>query len=325
VQLVVPGLATWSPTSLKLDNCVLTWPEGITLAVANDLVLTNNAAFTLAAAATNDLSRRYGAQLNVGRDLTILTNCWIYPQAHPTNAAIVGIRVGRNATLAAGGGIDANGRGYHATPDNKLGPGAGKSTYYSGGGYGGKGGGTSPGSTYGRAELPLEPGSPAGWNAYGGTYCYSVGGLGGGAVHLRAGGELRVDGLVTADGWFGSYYRGSAGSGGSIFLAAPRVTGSGRLSARGGRGLGESPATTIISSGGGGRIAVWHHLPLSEIEARLAAKSAVGLSVRYPYPSFTGAVDVGWIPSTGVNDTLNPPDAGTKGFYTSAYTLLIVR
>jgi hypothetical protein len=303
VRLEIPDFETWAPSALTLDGCVLTLPEGFALSVANDLVLTNGAALTLVAAATNSPAQRYGAELNVGRDLMIVTNCWLQPQAHPTNAAIVGIRVGRNATLAAGGGIDAAGRGWHADNLGRLGTGEGENGS-TGGGHGGKGGGVGGGGVYGDASLPLLPGSAAGWGGYGGPAGYSVGGNGGGVVHLRAGGEVRVDGQVLADGAHGCYYGGGGGSGGSIWLAARQVAGTGLLSARGGTGNHVAPA------GGGGRIAVWHQLSSEEIESRLAAGSTAGLIQAGSAASFKGIVDVGGFGTAKENLS----EAGTKVF-----------
>jgi hypothetical protein len=315
VRLVIPGFTSWAPAGLTVNNCILTWPEGFTLTVANDLVLTNGAAMTLIAAATNTPSQRYGAQLVVGRDLVVATNSWIYPQAHPTNAVIVGLRVGRNATLNAGGGIDAAGRGYHASNVGQIGPGEGGNGYI-GGGYGGKGGGgVLGGAVYGKAALPLLPGSAAGWNPYGGALGYTVGGNGGGAVHLRVGGDLRVDGVISADGWHGSYYQGGGGSGGAILLAVRRLVGGGTVRAKGGA------SHSNIAAGGGGRIAIWHHMTPGEVEARLAAQSSAGLLYAASHPAFTGTLDVGWYgTSTG-----GLPGEGSKGFYTQVSTLIIIR
>lgn len=315
VRLVVPDQATWTPADLTLDNCVLTWPEGFTLAVANDLILTNGAVMTLVAAATNAPAERYGTQVTVGRDLKVYADSWICPQAHPTNAAIAGLMVGRHATLASGGGIDADGRGYHASNVGEIGPGEGANGYQ-GGGYGGKGGGTAGGPAYGSAVLPLLPGSAAGWNGYGGANGYTVGGNGGGAVHLRVGGVLRVDGLITADGWHGSYYGGGGGSGGAVFLAARRLTGSGTVRANGGL------SNLDVASGGGGRIAVWHHMPLGEVEARLASGMTSGLRYAATHPDFPAdRLEVAWygISKNGL------PGAGTKGFYTAVSTLMLIR
>ncbi len=313
LRLVIPGFTSWSPAALTIDDCILTLPEGFVLDVATDLTLDNDSALYVYAAATNDPGQRYGAEIRVGRDLTIGTNSWIFPQAHTSNAAIVGIKVERDATIEAGGGIDAWGRGYMGVSGNTRGDGAGTSAYSGGGGYGGKGGGTGGGQAHGSKELPLVPGSPAAWNAWGGGA--GLGGPGGGAIHLRAGGHLRVDGLLNADGWNGSYYRGSGGSGGAIFLAAHRFSGTGEIRAKGGIGNQDR------ASGGGGRVAIWHGISLAMIESRLESRAIDGLLQHYPYTRFSGEIDVGWYGDS--EEGL--PEEGSKSFYTIHGTVISIR
>ncbi len=74
------------------------------------------------------------------------------------------------------------------------------------------------------------------------------GGSGGGSVALLASGDMILNGSITADAPAGSFQ--GAGSGGSIWLTARTLTGSGALFARGG---GVDNNTT---HGGGGRIAI---------------------------------------------------------------------
>ncbi len=314
LRLIVPGFdSVWAPDSLTLDDCIITLPEGFVLDVANDLTLDNDAGLYVYAAPTNDPGQRYGAEIRVGRDLYIGTNSWIFPQANATNGAIVGIRVGRHATVDIGGGIDATGRGYMGVSGNTRGEGAGTEPYSGGGGYGGKGGGTGGGKAHGSAELPMEPGSPAAWNTWGGGY--GLGGTGGGVIHLRAGGQVRMDGLLTADGWHGSYYRGSGGSGGAIFLAAHRFRGKGEMRAKGGIGSQD------VASGGGGRVAIWHGIPSDMVESRLESRAIDGLLQHYPYARFTGEIDVGWYGDS----TQGLPEEGSKWFYTIHGTVISVR
>ena len=73
------------------------------------------------------------------------------------------------------------------------------------------------------------------------------GGAGGGAIRLRAGKALTVDGTVTSRGTGGSISCG-AGAGGSIWLTAGTIRGAGQISAEQGYN-GEAP-------GGGGRISL---------------------------------------------------------------------
>ena len=157
------------------------------------------------------------------------------------------LTIAGNLHIDATSRIDVGGRGYAAG----TGPGMGYvhiTGVGSGGGYGGlgaelpgvmPGGGSLPGgSTYGSITQPTDPGSGGG-----GGY----GGAGGGVIRLVVGGDLTVDGAIRADGAVGINSSGG-GSGGSIYVIANRIAGSGTFSASGGEGLG---------GGGGGRIALY--------------------------------------------------------------------
>ena len=126
-----------------------------------------------------------------------------------------------------------------------------------GAGYGGSGGsGTSGGGgrVYGSLEEPSVLGSGGG-TGYGYNYETS-GGAGGGSVKLTVGGSLTVNGRIEANGLNGvhSNFTGNSsggGSGGSIWLTAGILTGSGAISANGGKG------GKIAGGGSGGRIAMY--------------------------------------------------------------------
>ena len=267
VRLVIGTHPTsWHPASLTITNCVIGFVEGFELHIGGDLQMqgitgvstplsgTLQAGLRLFAAASKQV---YGARLTVGRDWTIGSDAWFYPRTSGTNGAIVGVSVGRDVRIAAGGGINAEQGGYLPQVDNLNGPGAGLNND-SGGSYGGHGGGGSYRPTYGLAALPLAPGSPGGWRDAG--YGYTPSGSGGGAIHVLAGRNMVVDGWLRANGTSGNTYRGTGGSGGAIFLAAGRrFSGAGALQADGG--------TTDLqrAPGGGGRIAVWHHIPLDNV------------------------------------------------------------
>ncbi len=311
----------WSPQSLVISNCVVAFPEGFKLDVVTDLILAGTqpplagpdmarAGLHLHAAQTNAL---YGARLRVGRDWTLGSNTWFYPHGHWYSGAIVGVRVGRHVTLAAGGGIDADEKGYMPQPGNANAPGAGPN-HDSGGSYGGKGGGSSAAirEAYGMAALPLEPGSPGGWRA---RSNFTSSGKGGGAIHVIAGGNLRIDGLLSANGGRGWYYRGPGGSGGSIFLSGWRVHGSGILQATGGAGEGGR------GPGGGGRIAVWRHIPLNVVEQRIATRDVSRIFFIDGFAPFAGSLETGVSPSV----LTYQPQEGSKGFYTIDGTMIILR
>ncbi|CAN1219127.1 hypothetical protein LINPERPRIM_LOCUS1524 [Linum perenne] len=89
---------------------------------------------------------------------------------------------------------------------------------------------------------------PCSYGSKGGTSSNEedYGGGGGGVVRMTIGDYIEVDGLILADGGDGGI-KGGGGSGGSIYIKAYKMTGSGEISARGGSGFG---------GGGGGRVSV---------------------------------------------------------------------
>lgn len=158
----------------------------------------------------------------------------------------VAITVPGDCTIEEGGAIDVCGKGY----SKKSGP--GKSTTAScGGSHGGRGNGGSSGGDsapggngpcYGSVTSPVTMGS---------------GGMseedcsGGGAIKLVVEGTLDVEGKITADSIDSYHY---TGAGGSIWIIAKRLTGSGPITATGGI-IGKNGQWN--ASGGGGRIAVY--------------------------------------------------------------------
>ncbi len=190
--------------------------------------------------------------------------------------------------LAIGDGcsIDNNRKGWSGS----SGPGAGSSfvtatghLYLGGGGHGGAGGGQLPpvvpapainGAPYGSATKPTTFGSGGGeW----GWPNYSVsGGTGGGVIRVRVGGELTIDGIVSANGGDGSgaqYSQAGGGAGGSIYIEAGRVRGAGTIVASGGR------PNQHTGTGGGGRVAVYSSdstLAPTQIDVRGGACSTCG-------------------------------------------------
>jgi len=316
--VVLNGFAAFAPASLIISNCVFTLPDGMDLDIAGDLTLASGGTLPsdlsvetagaygpagplgglyIESIKTNTL---YGARLDVGGNLRIGSDAWIFPGTCGTNGAVVGIKVGGDVVVDAGGGINANYTGYYTQLGNANGPGAGQDHYLGGGGYGGIGGGTYGGTNYGIAELPFELGSPAGWQ----KYEPNVSGDGGGAIHLLANGTLTINGTLTADGGNGRYYRGGAGSGGSIFLSCQDISGTGMLQANG----GNSAYATGDSYGGGGRIAVWYGDAPNQVEARIATTNVSKLVFSYPYVGFSGDLDVLKGGGTGAGN-------GTRGFY----------
>ncbi|MCP3870849.1 MAG: hypothetical protein GY703_22685 [Gammaproteobacteria bacterium] len=160
--------------------------------------------------------------------------------------------------IDAGGKISADIKGY----GENLAPGAGvwgrAGALFkgSGGGYGGKGGDSTPvssggsigGAGYGSIMAPMALGSGGGnWSV-----SYGAGGVGGGALRITVGGTLALDGEITTDGGDAaqnSGHCGGGGSGGSIYLIAGILSGVGQISADGG-----TVADSGCGGGSGGRI-----------------------------------------------------------------------
>ena len=215
---------------VRVDNAgnagqwtVLTTPEPFALVVGNQARVSASAAFT-------------------NQTLTVATNGLIACVSGQSNFSFT---VLGDATVAAGGRIDASGRGYAA----QQGPGAGAqnpSGYGSGAGHGGTGGTpTSGGAGGGGYDAVL---TPTAWGSGGGT---AGGGAGGGLIRLIVAGTLQLDGVIAADGESPNYPAG-AGAGGSLNINAGKLAGSGAFSAQGG-----STVNVGGGGGGGGRIALY--------------------------------------------------------------------
>jgi hypothetical protein len=236
------------------------------LGVARYCMVTNSGLLHLHAGETNGIAPAYGARVTVGH-MIMATNSWILPYSHPTNGGSVYIEA-ESVTCQAGGGIDADAKGYtspgpwDSIPKWGFGPGAG---YLGGGaGYGGEGGasptvGGTPGGTYGSSNAPADPGSG------GGLYGGSAGGMGGGLVWLNVKKTLTVDGDIRARGNISPWVPyavdiGGGGSGGGIYIRCKRLAGgaTGRILADG--GVSHYEQDWSGAGGGGGRIAVWREI-----------------------------------------------------------------
>ncbi len=181
-------------------------------------------------------------------NLTIAGNClieggvWTHPPNSGTNAMAdrLCVSVAGDFTLGVSARIDLIAKGFAAG----RGPGAGVDALDAGAGasHGGMGGyhmDRLPAASYGSAACPIALGSGVSAN-------------GGGALWLTVGGRATLDGLITADGTNTSRRAGT--SGGSLFIQAAEIQGSGTVQADGGRYRAE--ANTSPYSGGGGRVAV---------------------------------------------------------------------
>jgi hypothetical protein len=241
------------------EQQVLSGTNAATLSNANVVVATIVVQdFSGLVTYTNDVDYALGLDTNGMTTILLTTNSAIaegstnlvsYDVLDAPVAAGLSLTVTGDVSVAQGGTINVDAKGY----DGALGAGAGRSAGSplsgSGAGHGGYGGqsaaldGTGP--AYGVLAQPVSLGSGGG-AGYGG-----VGGAGGGSVKLVVGGNLRVDGAVSANGANGINNRSGGGSGGSIWLTCSNLSGAGMLSANGGAG---EPSQG--GGGAGGRISL---------------------------------------------------------------------
>ena len=219
---------------LRLDNSGRTnaMATPITTPVAYRLTLTNATAY-----ATEPLTL---TSLHIGTN-GLLTHL-------PGQLSGLNLTVAGEVTIDAGGAISADRKGYSAA----TGPGAGIDNYStpSGGGYGGPGGNgyyVAGSNSYGDLLAPTQCGSGGGNGPW---HNPPTGGAGGGVIRLDVGGVLTIGGQLTANG---ESMPASGGAGGSIYVRAGTLAGSGSITANGG-GAGYY----LSGGGGGGRIALYY-------------------------------------------------------------------
>jgi RHS repeat-associated protein len=148
--------------------------------------------------------------------------------------------------VKSGGTVDVSGKGFPA--GYTIGGDTASTWQRSGGSHGGMGGGTSA-ATYDSYLTPCLPGG-------GGTYPGSpINNAGGGAVRIITR-QMQLDGAIVADGLALGWEWGS-GAGGSIWVSADSIRGSGRMVAQGPNPGGDPMTNREGKLGGGGRIAVY--------------------------------------------------------------------
>ncbi len=180
-------------------------------------------------------------------DVTLSGGTWTHIANSGDHDAVdrLAVSVGGNFTLTAPAGINLTGRGFAMArglgAGSDDGQGSRRSMFGRGASHGGQGGWGSnvaePAPTYGSIAKPETLGSGASRR-------------GGGALRLVVDGTATIDGLIQANGVPRADDSSPGAAGGSIFLMASKLGGSGVngvLSARGASGY---------QAGGGGRIAV---------------------------------------------------------------------
>lgn len=161
-----------------------------------------------------------------------------------------------NVTSSAS--IDANGKGFAggaAGNNSGAGPGGGTAPTNAGGGgggYGGAGGNAQSsnvgGGIYGTATAPSSLGSGGAGSGE------TAGGGGGGNITITVSDTLTVSGTISANGAAGgnSNHAGGGGSGGTIYITAGTIAGTGNITGNGGGG--GSGGSNNGGGGGGGRV-----------------------------------------------------------------------
>lgn len=275
------------------------------ITVGGNLTLRNGGALEINAAETN-ATMKWGGEVLVTGSVTVGAGGRLIATCDQMNLGAPHFAVGGDFTVAEGGVVSADGRGglggcYHAKdvfPINRnkgFGPGAG--TGMGAGGYGGLGGyggvpgwGTTEenrGKVYGDAWMPDMCGSG------GGNQGQKISGSGGGLVFVEAGGDMTIDGTVTANGlgsWdsliTGDIYRPQSGSGGGIYLCANTFAGgaSAVICANGGEAINVTDKGTA-APGGGGRVAV-----RTGYAKQLAGAKVKIVKVGNEIPGFSGTV-----------------------------------
>lgn len=186
--------------------------------------------------------------LAVTGDVTLNGGTWTHA-ANTGNSQnqSLDVTIGGDLTIGETASVSVDGKGFSTYTNTKgtyiAGPGAGNTN--DGARHGGQGGhGTNDSletnSCYGSLREPVTLGSAA--NKASGVQ------NGGGAVKVVVTGSAKIDGVLSANGNGGTV----GASGGSVWLAAASLAGSGRIAA-----IGGTSTTANKGGGGGGRIAVY--------------------------------------------------------------------
>ncbi|HTM68617.1 MAG TPA: fibronectin type III domain-containing protein [Candidatus Binatia bacterium] len=249
--LFKPNLTTLALNNLDLDNAgSLADVTTVTLTNAN---LSNSGTFQ---AGCDSLTVGSGSTFTINgtatftcTTITVQSGGTVTHGQNTTTRANVADISATTFDLQTGGTVNVQGKGFQ----QGSGPGSGTTTASaaSGGGYGGNGGnetfgsGAAGGATYGSVTNPTDLGSGGG-NA-------GSSGNGGGAVKIVVSGTLTVNGTINANGNNSGSGNSAGGSGGSVWLDAATLAGSGSITSTGGNG---TSAGAGGSGAGGGRIAI---------------------------------------------------------------------
>lgn len=268
------------------------------LLVKGDLKLLTGSALDIRAAATNGVDMAWGGEVVTEGDLVVGTGSYLYPWCDIVNLSAPHFTVGGAFTVAEGGTVMADRRGGRggrggsawntyfgigATSEKGCGVGRGTERAASHGGLGGKGWSETDGLDDGSANGSVPAVVDDEWTAVypgagGGSGGYGEAGQGGGLVCVEAKGAVTVDGLITANGWLGTYTtlgwaKGKdlfvifgSGAGGGVHLTGASFAGAGTIQAKGGNAISGTVAGTDTAAGktfkyasacgGGGRVVI---------------------------------------------------------------------
>ncbi|EQC50842.1 putative lipoprotein [Bacteriovorax sp. DB6_IX] len=225
-------------------NLIIDATGGIT-GLGNETSLAINMTGDMTIAAGGSLTMQAKRNIsNLVVDDLIINGSWT---ANLVNSTI------QNFTLT--GTMSANSLGWRGGTAEGNGEGPSPGLYDSdndagGGAHGGLGGdgdaGTGGSPTYGSDTAPVT------WGSGGGAAVRYKGGHGGGALKVNVANTLNLNGTISANGGNasgGSSDQGGGGAGGSVWIIANSITGSGSVTANGGSGYSGAGG-----AGGGGRV-----------------------------------------------------------------------
>lgn len=176
----------------------------------------------------------------------------------------VNLNASGNVIVKAGASITADGKGYLGGRQgaNNSNRGRFRGNINTNGPSGGAGGShASSGSggyivpCYGDVYAPVDYGGGGGANT-----AANPGGNGGGVIRIISGGEMIVNGVISANGASAATGKSNVGggAGGSIWLTAEKFTSNATAPILQAYGGGGDPGQVNTSSGGGGRIALYY-------------------------------------------------------------------
>ena len=285
------------------------------LAIAEGASVTIYGGFNDALVNSRDPSvwRNYGAIASAGGAMTVDGTLALRGDAvsgSPTQVTADTLRIG------ASGSVNANSGGFgwrtFGGIETCYAPGGFKGNNYTGGAYGGWGGGYNTPADYGNKRTYGDPLRPfmAGSNGGHGDGYSNNGRRGGGALRVEVKGNIRNDGTISANG---ASLGSGAGAGGSLWISCARYrTGADSVTSADGGSTGSGNG----GSGGGGRVLVCERLSAAQIEALYATGevprgsiTAFEVTAENASQFVRGTISA----AGGINTQTNPYFSGTDG------------